>query len=348
VPKNVAITGWGAYSPKSILSNQDLERLVDTTDEWIQSRTGICERRIAAPGETTASMCLAASRQALECAGLQARDVQLVICATTTPDHLIPGTGCLVQQRLGAVHAAAFDLNSACTGFVTGLIVGSQFIRSGTYERVLIVAGETLSRFLDWTDRSTCILFGDGAGAVVLEATEQVTGVLSTVLGSRGDTEHMLAIEAGGCARPASAETVAAGEHFVRMRGNELFKFAVRAMAGAAAKALAQAGLSVRDIHKVIPHQANARIITATQAALGVNDHQMFVNVQRHGNTGATSVPIALVELLASEPVRAGDNLLMVSFGGGLTWAATVVRWADLLALRQERNRQSMPTNYAA
>jgi 3-oxoacyl-[acyl-carrier-protein] synthase-3 len=348
VLKNVAISGWGAYTPRRILSNQELETLVQTSDEWIQSRTGIRERHIAAPGETTSTMCTAAARQALECARLDAADVQLVICATTTPDHLLPSTGCLIQQRLGANRAGAFDLNSACTGFLSALIVGTQFIRCGTYERVLVVAGETLSRYIDWQDRSTCILFGDGAAAVVLEATDQDAGVMSTVMGSRGDLEHMLAIEAGGSARPATAETVARGEHFVRMRGNELFKFAVRNMARAANEAMAAAGLTTRDIHKVIPHQANARIITATQEALGFTDDKVFVNVDRHGNTGATSIPIALAELLAAEPVRAGDNLLMVTFGGGLTWAAAVVRWADLAALRQSRGHTGASLSHAA
>jgi 3-oxoacyl-[acyl-carrier-protein] synthase-3 len=282
-------------------------------------------------------MCTTAARRALECAGLGPDDLQLVICATTTPDQPVPCTGCLIQQRLGATRAGAFDLNSACTGFLTALVVGSQFVRGGTCERVLVVAGETLSRFLDWRDRRTCVLFGDGAAAVVLEATTQDAGVVSTVLGSQGDVNGLLAIEAGGCARPASAETVARGEHFIRMRGNELFRLAVRGMTSAATEALARAGLTIRDVRKVIPHQANARIITATQAALGVPADRVFVNVDRYGNTGSTSVPMALAELLAAEPVCAGDNLLLVSFGGGLTWAAAVVRWADIAALHQAR-----------
>jgi 3-oxoacyl-[acyl-carrier-protein] synthase-3 len=337
--RHAAITGWGHYLPEKVLSNKDLEPVVDTSDEWIRSRTGISERRIAAPGETTSSMCAIAGRQALQRAELDAREVDLVICATTTPDHLLPATSCLVQQKLDAANAGAFDLNAACTGSLAALIVGTQFIQCGTYNRVLVVAGETLSRFLNWKDRSTSILFGDGAAAVLLEATEQDCGVLSTALGCRGDVEHMLAIEAGGCSRPATAETVAHGDHYVRMRGNELFKFAVRGMTYAAKEAVAKANLMLKDIHKIIPHQANLRIITATQEALELTAAQVFVNVERYGNTGTASVPIALAELLATEPVQPGDHVLLVAFGGGVTWASALVRWADVAAIIATRGK---------
>lgn len=333
-----AITGWGWHCPDRVLTNQDLEELVDTDDAWIRSRTGIVERRLAGPGETTATMGLRAARQALAEARLSPRDLDLVICATTTPDYLLPATACLIQQQLGANRAGAFDVNAACSGFVYGLSVGSQFIQAGTCKRVLVVAGETLSRFTNWRDRSTCILFGDGAAAVVLEATTQSAGVLSTVLGSRGDVDKMLVIEAGGCARPATAATVAADDHFIRMRGNEVFKLAVRNMAQACQEALARAGLTLRDVRAVIPHQANRRILTATQEALGLDDDRLFVNVDRFGNTGASSVPIALGEYLRDRRVEAGDHFLMVAFGGGLTWGAAVVRWADLGAVRRERD----------
>ncbi|MDQ3854819.1 MAG: ketoacyl-ACP synthase III [Chloroflexota bacterium] len=339
MPRFAALTGWGHYVPEKVLTNHDLESMVDTNDEWIRTRTGIRERRIAGPEETTASMCTAAAKQALERARMDAIDLDLVICATTTPDHLLPATGCLVQHNIGAPNAGAFDLNTACSGFVYALVVGSQFIQSGVYDRVLVVAGETLSRFVNWQDRNTCILFGDGAGAVVLEATDQPCGVLSSVLGSQGDGAHLLTIEGGGSARPSSTDTVTLGQHYISMRGNEVFKFAVRSMGQASSEALAKAGLAAADVRKVIPHQANVRIIKATQEALGLPWDRVFVNVDRYGNTSAASVPVALSEFLADEEVVPGDNLLFVAFGGGLTWASAVLRWADteeIIAKRQE------------
>jgi len=337
MPHRAAVTGWGWYSPTQVLSNHDLEKLVDTNDAWITSRTGIRERRIAAAGETTSSMATIAARQALAEAELQPDELDLIICATTTPDQLIPATACLIQRNLGAHRAGAFDLNTACTGFIYGLATGAQFIQGGGAKRILVVAGETLSRFMNWEDRSTCILFGDGAAAVVLEATTQQSGVLSTVLGSRGDIEQMLTIEAGGCARPASTETIAQKAHCVRMRGNEIFKMAVRNMAQSAQQALAKAGLTTNDIRAVIPHQANERILIATRDAIGISEDRMFMNIDRHGNTGASSIPIALGEFLQSTPVDVGDHLLLVSFGGGLTWGAAVLRWADIPAVKLER-----------
>jgi 3-oxoacyl-[acyl-carrier-protein] synthase-3 len=332
-----AITGWGCYSPERILTNQELEKLVATTDTWIRTRTGIRERHVVSPGETTSSMCLAAAKAALERAELMPSDLDLIICSTTTPDYLLPSSACLIQQRLGADRAGAFDLNAACSGFLYGLTVGSQFIQTGTYRRVLVVAGEALSRFTNWQDRNTCVLFGDGAAAVVLEATAQSAGVLSTVLGSRGDVDGLLTIQAGGCAKPASAATVAAGDHLVRMRGNEIFKLAVRMMAQASQEALLKARLTLLDIHTVLPHQANSRIISATREALGIAGNQVFVNVDRHGNTGAASVPLALAEFASNQPLHIGANLLMVAFGGGLTWGAAVVRWADIAAIKRDR-----------
>jgi 3-oxoacyl-[acyl-carrier-protein] synthase-3 len=335
-----AITGWGWHSPSKVLTNQDLEKLVDTNDAWIFSRTGIRQRHIAGPGETTATMGLIAARRALERAELDPADVDLVICASTTPDYLLPASACLIQQELGCHRAGAFDLNAACSGFIYGLAVGSQFVQGGAARRVLLVCGEALSRFTNWQDRNTCVWFGDGAAAVVLEATTQTTGVLSTVLGSRGDVEKMLVIEAGGCATPASAETVANLDHTMRMRGNEVFKLAVRNMAQSAREALDRAGLTMEQIVAVIPHQANLRILSATQEALGFPAEKMFVNLDRHGNTGASSIPIALGEYLRDRPVQVGDNFLLVAFGGGLTWGACVLRWADVAAIRQERGQK--------
>ena len=338
---NAAVTGWGWYSPAQVLTNQDLQKLIDTNDDWITSRTGIRERRIAAAGETTSSMATIAARQALEEAELSASDLDLIICATTTPDHLLPATACLIQHNLGAERAAAFDLNSACTGFLSALAVGTQFIQGGGARRILIVAGEVLSRFTNWEDRSTCILFGDGAAAVVLEATTQTAGVLSTVLGSKGDVEQMLSIEAGGSARPATPQTIAEKAHCIKMRGNEIFKMAVRSMAQSAQEALDKARLSMKDIRAVIPHQANHRILTSTRGVLGLSEGQMFINIDRYGNTGASSIPIALGEFLHANPIDAGEHVLFVAFGGGLTWGAAVLRWADIASVKRER-RESM------
>jgi 3-oxoacyl-[acyl-carrier-protein] synthase-3 len=334
---NAAITGCGRHSPKRVLTNHDLEQLVNTDDEWIRSRTGIVERRIAGDDETTSTMCVLAAQLALAQAKLSPRDIDLVICATTTPDYLLPATACLIQHRLGADRAGAFDLNTACSGFIYALSVASQFIHAGTCKRVLVTAGEVLTRFTNWEDRSTCVLFGDGAAAVVVEATTQPAGVLSTVLGCRGDVEGLLTIEGGGGARPATNETVANKDHLIRMRGNEVFKMAVRNMAQACHEALSRAGLTLADVRAVIPHQANGRILQATREAMGLSADQMYVNVDRHGNTGAPSVAIALDEYLQLHGAEVGDHFLLVAFGGGLTWAASVVRWADIPAVRAER-----------
>jgi 3-oxoacyl-[acyl-carrier-protein] synthase-3 len=342
-----AITGWGHSVPERVVTNKDLEARIDTTDEWIWTRTGIRERRIASADETTSSLCIKAARRALTCANLSADRLDLVICATTTPDHLLPNTGSLIQQRLGATRAGAFDINAACTGFLYGLSVGTQFIRAGTLKHVLVVGGETLSRFTNWDDRGTCVLFGDGAGAVVLEATEQECGVLSTVLGSRGDVDHLLAIEAGGAAKPPSAETLARGEHYVTMRGNDIYKLAVRSMAQASAEALERGGLCADDVHAVIAHQANVRILRSTQEALGVPWDKFMINVDRYGNTGSASVPLALSEFVTPHSVSAGDNLLLTSFGGGLTWASIVLRWADVASIIAQREGRQTSANLA-
>lgn len=327
---NAIITGWGSACPQRVLTNRDLESMVNTNDEWIVSRTGIRERRIAEPSETSGTLGLKAAHIALAKAKVNPADLDLVIFATTTPDYLLPASGCLIQQKLGAERAAAFDLNAACSGFLYGLSVGSQFIKTGTAKRVLVIAAEVLSRFVNWADRSTCILFGDGAAAVVLEASEQKAGILSCVLGSRGDVEKMLVIEAGAGAKPATAETIAALDHTIHMRGNEVFKMAVRNMVQAARESLNKANLTLDDIKAIIPHQANLRILKATQESLGFPAAKMFVNLDRYGNTGAASIPIALCEYLDQTPPQAGDHFLFAAFGGGLTWGSVVLRWADL------------------
>jgi 3-oxoacyl-[acyl-carrier-protein] synthase-3 len=327
---NAIITGWGAACPERVLTNRELESMVKTNDEWIVSRTGIRERRIADPSETSATLGLKAAQKALTRAGVKAADLDLIIFASTTPDYLLPASGCLIQQRLGADRAGAFDLNAACSGFLYGLSVGSQFIKSGAARKVLLICSEVLTRFVNWTDRTTCILFGDGAASVVLEASEQNAGMLSCVLGSRGDVEKMLVIEAGAGAKPATAETLASLDHTIHMRGNEVFKLAVRNMVQAAKESLCRANLKLDDIKAIIPHQANLRILTATQEALDVPASKVFVNLDRYGNTGAASIPIALCEYLDAHPATAGDHFLFPAFGGGLTWGSAVLRWADL------------------
>lgn len=329
---NAIITGWGSHCPARVLTNRDLEAMVETDDDWIVSRTGIRERRLAEPGESSATLGLTAARQALERARVRPEDLDLVIFASTTPDYLLPASACLLQQKLNATKAGAFDLNAACSGFIYALSVGGQFIRSGGARKILIICGEVLSRFVNWKDRGTCVLFGDGAASVVLEPGEPPAGLLSSVLGSRGDVEKMLVIQGGGGAHPATPESCAAGDHHIRMRGNEVFKMAVRSMTQSARDALGKAGLTLADIKAVIPHQANQRILSATQDAMDVPREKMFVNVDRYGNTGAASIPIALCEYLSQTPAKAGDNFLFVAFGGGLTWGSAVLRWADLSA----------------
>lgn len=331
------MTGWGSSIPEKVLTNADLEKLVDTSDEWIRSRTGIVERRMAAPTETSASLGLAAARQALLCAKLDARELDLVIFTSTTPDHLLPASGCLIQQQLGATRAAAFDLNTACSGFIYSLTTAAQFIETGMYRRVLVVAGETLTRFVNWKDRGTCILFGDGGAAAVIEATDQNAGLLSSVLGSRGDIEKSLVIEAGGSALPTTEATVAAGNHYLKMRGNEVFKLAVRNMTCSAREAVEKAGLTLDDVTAVIPHQANSRILVATQEALGIPLDKFHINVDRFGNTGAASIPIAWAEYLEQKTPRPGDIFALLAFGGGFTWGATIYRWPDVDAVRANR-----------
>jgi 3-oxoacyl-[acyl-carrier-protein] synthase III len=271
-------------------------------------------------------MCAAAGQMALSRAAMDASEVQLILCATTTPNHLLPATACLVQREIGATKAGAFDVSAGCTGFLSALIAGTQFIRSGAYERVLIVAGETLSRFLNWNDRNSCILFGDGAGAVVLGSQDRECGILSFAMASCGDQEGLLTIKAGGSAHPATTATVAAGDHFVAMRGNEIFRLAIRAMTNQSREVVAMAGIQMSSLRAVIGHQANERILRGVQEGLGLTWDSFILNVDRYGNTGAASVAIALSEYLSGTTVRDGDNILLTVFGGGLTWASVVFR----------------------
>lgn len=322
-----AITGWGMAVPERILSNTDLEQLVETSDEWIVTRTGIRERRIAGPGETTVTMGTAASRQALETAGVQGEALDAIIVATTTPDQLMPSAACMIQTNLNATRAAPMDVNAACSGFVYALAIGAQFIRAGVYKKILVVGSDTLSRFLNYKDRNTCILFGDGAGAVVLEADDKPGGVLSIDLGALPATGELLEIPGGGAAHPATIETVTSGLHYMTMQGREVFKLAVRAMGDSSLKVIAEAGLAPDDVSLLIPHQANIRIIEAMAKRLDLPMERVFVNIERYGNTSAATIPIAIYEAIEAGRLKPGDVTVMTAFGGGLTWASALVRF---------------------
>ncbi len=340
-----AITGWGTAVPSRVMTNADLERMVDTSDEWIVSRTGIRERHVVGPGDSTTSLASEAARRALAHAELTADDIDLIIVGTCTPDQFLVSQACLVQAEIGG-KAAAFDLGAACSGFVYALTTGSQFIQSGLYERVLVIGADTLTRFVDYTDRTTCVLFGDGAGAVVLEASTEPRGLLSTVLGADGGGHKHLYIPGWGAFVPESAGIFPEYRPYLQMNGNEVFRFAVRVMGESAAEAVAKADLSFADIDMLIPHQANLRIIDAAARRLNLPREKVWVNLDRFGNTSAASIPIALCEAAAADAFGEGDNLVFVAFGGGLAWAAGVVRWGvagvqRLAAATADRNGAS-------
>lgn len=326
--RQVGIVGTGMHVPPETVTNADLEKIVDTSDEWIRTRTGIRERRRAMdPEMATSHMCVLAAQQALDDAGIEAEEVELVIVATVTPDYLFPATACLVQDRLGARRAAAFDLEAGCTGFIYGMAVGRQFIATGTYDTVLVIGADMLSRVTNWEDRSTCVLFGDGAGAVVLRPVPEGYGVLSMVLGSDGGGGKHLFQPAGGSLMPASRETVDKKLHTIHMSGNDVFKFAVRVMDNATMQALEQCGLSKEDVDFLVPHQANLRIVDAARKRLELPSDKVCVNLDRYGNMSSASIPVALHETLKEGRIRKGDVVLLVAFGAGLTWGAGVVKW---------------------
>ncbi len=325
--KYAQITGWGKYIPAKVVTNHDLEQMVDTNDEWIVARTGIRERRMAGPDDTTSTMAVAAARQALATAQLDPADLDLIIVATSSPDYFLPPVSSMIQHALGARRAAAFELTAGCTGFVYGLATGHQFIATGAYQNVLVIGVELITRFVDWEDRNTCVLFGDGAGAVVLQASDTPTGVLSFVLGSDGSGAEHLIVPGGGCRHPFSQEVLDRREHYIRMNGREVFKFATRTMGKAAARAVEASGLTLQDIDLLIPHQANLRIIQLAMRQMKLSPEKVYINVDRYGNTSAASIPIALCEAIEDGRVNDGDNLCLVGFGAGLTWAASVVHW---------------------
>ncbi len=327
-PKSVRITGWGMYAPERVLTNADLERVVDTSDEWIRSRTGIRERRIAAANETTATLSAIAGKRAIAVAGLQPDDIDVILVATLTPDYWMPSTGALVKEAVGNTTAAAMDVMAACSGFVYAYTSADAYLRAGTFRHALVIGAETLSRFLDFSDRNTCILFGDGAGAVVLSASdEEGGGMRGLELTTDPDGAYMIWLPSGGARSPASGQTLARGEHFVRMEGKETYRYATKTMASSALKAIERAGWQPDEIDLFIPHQANVRIIESVAKGLGLPMEKMFVNVDRYGNTSAASVGIALSEAVDTGRIKVGDKVVLVAFGAGLTSGAIALEW---------------------
>jgi 3-oxoacyl-[acyl-carrier-protein] synthase-3 len=331
------IIGWGMSVPPQILTNDDLAMMVDTSDEWIRSMTGIRERHIAGPRETTASLAVEAAAQALLTAGMPARRVDLIIVATSMPEHFMPSTACLVQDQIGAGDAAAFDLMAACSGFPYALSVASQMIAGGACSTALVIGSETLSRIIDWSDRSTCVLFGDGAGAVVLQASEKPGGVLSSSLHADGSGADLLVVPAGGSRMPASLETIENNKHTIAMNGRGVYRFATRVIVTSVQEVVRKAGLSLEDIRLIVPHQANRRIIESAAKDLGLPMDRFLVNIDRFGNTSAASIPIALCEAVSAGKIQPGDHIVVVGFGAGLTWGAAVVQWVSPLLRRQRR-----------
>jgi len=325
--RTVSIIGTGSYVPDKILTNEDLSRMVNTTDEWITTRTGIKERRIAAKDEHTSDMGAKAALKALEQAKISPKEIDLLLVATATPDMLFPATACFVQKKIGATKAACLDISAACAGFIFGIEIAQQFITSHTYDTVLVIGAEKLTSITNWTDRNTCVLFGDGAGAAVLRHRGSAHGVISTHIGSDGQYSDILFMPGGGSRCPITRDNVDLNLATIHMTGKEVYKQAVTAMLSAARKALQDAGLSIEDISCVIPHQANLRIIEAIADRLGIPLEKFYVNLDKYGNTSAAAVAMALDEANRTGRIKAGDYVLMVVFGGGLTWASTVIEW---------------------
>ena len=328
VLRGTTITGTGMYVPDRVLTNHELEQMVETSDDWIRERTGIRERRLAAPEQASSDLAVIAAERALASAGITAADVDQIVLATTTPDHYLPSCACTVQARLGAWRAAAFDVFAACTGFIYGLSIGRGMIGTGQADTVLVIGVETLSRITDYTDRNTCVLFGDGAGAAVIRPCEPGDGILSVSIHSDGSIGDVLEVPGGGSSIPPTHERVDRGDHFIKMKGRELFKVAVRGMEDSLRAALGRAGLGPEDLDLVVPHQANLRIVEATRARLGISAEKVILNIDRYGNTSSASIPISLDEVVREGRLKRGDIVQFVAFGGGVTWGASVVRWA--------------------
>jgi 3-oxoacyl-[acyl-carrier-protein] synthase-3 len=321
------ILGTGHSYPEGILTNADLEKIVETSDDWITTRTGIKQRRKAKPGEYTSMFAVRAARQAIERAGLQPADIDLILCATVTPDQILPSTGCIIQAELGANKAAAMDIVAACSGFLYGLTMADTMIRTGQSKYALVIGAEILTQYVDYTDRQTCVLFGDGAGAAVLGAVDGDRGILAARIRSDGRYEEQLFSPGGGTRKPPTAETLAAGDHFFKMKGNELFKVAVRSMADVSREVLEEAGLTAEDVSIFIPHQANQRITDAVANKLNVESERVYSNIAMHGNTSSASIPIGLDECVEAGKIKTGDLVLLASFGGGVTWGGVLMRW---------------------
>jgi 3-oxoacyl-[acyl-carrier-protein] synthase-3 len=322
------VVGIGSFVPGRVLANDELCNIVDTSDEWIISRTGIKERRIAEEGLTTSDIAAAAAKKAIKLSGLNAGDIELILVGTITPDMIFPSTSCIVQEKLGLKNAAAFDISAGCSGFIYSLSVADSFIKSGKYKNVLVIGADLLSRITDYTDRSTCVLFGDGGGAVVLSAnTENTRGILSTHMHSEGGHDNILMLKAGGSLMPASVESVNNRDHYIKMKGSELFRYAVNYLKTVAEEAIEFNGLTPEDIDLFVPHQANIRIIEATAKKLCFPMEKVFVNVEKYGNTSSGSIPIALDEAYASGRLKEGNIVLVDAIGAGLTWASSIIRW---------------------
>ncbi len=325
--RSAVISGTGMSVPARVVTNADLEKIVDTSDQWIVTRTGIRERHVARDDEYMSLFATEAARKALESASVDPGDVDLVICATVTPDMPIPATSCTLQHRLGCSKAAAFDMQAGCSGFIYAQSVAKQFLLTSRYRHVLVIGAELLTKYLDWTDRGTCVIFADGAGATLMSAGEPPRGVLASVMHTDGSMLDFITLEGGGSMHPPSEDTVRRKLHFIRMKGNETFKIAVRMIEEVSREALDLAGFKPADVDWFIPHQANLRIIDAVGSRLGISDERCYVNIDRYGNTSAASIPIALDEVVRSGKIERGQVLLMAAFGAGLTWAASVVRW---------------------
>ncbi|WP_066639341.1 beta-ketoacyl-ACP synthase III [Desulfolucanica intricata] len=326
---NAGIVGLGTYVPDRILTNLELQQIVETSDEWIRTRTGIKERRIAAPEQATSDLAYESAKRALESSGVTPNEIDLIIVATNTPDMFFPATGCIIQERLNAQRAAAFDLEAGCTGFIYGLVAADAFISSGIYKTVLVIGADILSRVVNWKDRNTCVLFGDGAGAAVLRPVETDRGILSVCLGSDGSGAENLTIPAGGSRLPTSLKTLEEDLHYIHMNGRDVFKFAVKAMGDASKKVIAGAGLKQEDIDFLVPHQANIRIIESAAKRLKLPMDKVLVTVDRYGNNSTASIPLALEEAVEDGRIKDGQNIVLVGFGAGLTWGAVAMRWGS-------------------
>lgn len=321
------IAGTGSYLPERVLTNADLEKMVDTSDEWISTRTGIKERRIVNEDQAASDLAYEASKKAIQAAQVKPEELDMIIVATITPDMVFPATACVLQEKLGVKGIAAFDLEAACSGFLYGISIGSQFIATGMYNNILVVAAEALSKIIDWKDRSTCILFADGAGAVILKPSSDNSRIISSYLGADGTGADLVGVPAGGSRLPASQETVRNGQHYMKMKGNGLFKRAVKVMVQAIDISLEKSGLTYDEIDFFIPHQANIRIINAVARRIGIDKDKAYVNLDQCGNMSAASVAVALDQAVREGKIKKGDKVLLTCFGGGLTWASLVIEW---------------------